>query len=121
MRSKINTKDIVFTRAAHFNAACLIGDKTINVYDRERQVRCVICRRGKDAILLLSRGCLVLSIRILAIAEHGIEERNLFFSIYMSDEVQEERQTISLDSLRRIQFDCIVIDEKMLWMLALFQ
>jgi hypothetical protein len=39
----------------------------------------------------------------------------------MSDEVQEERQTISLVSLRRIQFDCIVIDEKMLWMLALFQ
>ena len=34
----------------------------------------------------------------LAMAEHGIEGRNPFSSIYMPDEVQEERQPIPLDA-----------------------
>tara|TARA_B110000977_G_scaffold194239_1_gene270518 strand:+ start:192 stop:605 length:414 start_codon:yes stop_codon:yes gene_type:complete len=55
----------------------------------------------------------------LAIAEHGIEGRNPFSSIYMPDEVQEERQPIPLDSLRGIQRDCIEIDDEMRWLLAL--
>jgi integrase len=55
----------------------------------------------------------------LAMAEHGIEGRNPFSSIYMPDEVQEERQPIPLDAIRRIQRDCIAIDDEMRWLLAL--
>ena len=55
----------------------------------------------------------------LAMAEHGIEGRNPFSSIYMPDEVQEERQPIPLDAIRRIQRDCMAIDDEMRWLLAL--
>ena len=37
----------------------------------------------------------------------------------MPDEVQEERQPIPLDSLRRIQRDCMAIDDEMRWLLAI--
>ncbi len=52
-------------------------------------------------------------------AEHGIEGRNPSSSIYMPDEVQEERQPIPLDAIRRIQRDCIAIDDEMRWLLAI--
>ena len=52
-------------------------------------------------------------------AENGIEGRNPFSSIYMPDEVQEERQPIPLDAIRRIQRDCIAIDDEMRWLLAI--
>jgi integrase len=55
----------------------------------------------------------------LAMAEHGIEGRNPFASIYMPDEVQEERQPIPLDVIRHIQRDCIAINDDMRWLLAI--
>ena len=45
----------------------------------------------------------------LAMAEHGIEGRNPFASIYMLDEMPEKRQPIPLDAIRRIQQECIFI------------
>ena len=55
----------------------------------------------------------------LAMAEHGIEGRNPFASIYMPDEMPEERQPISLDAIRRIQQECIDVDDENRWLLAL--
>ena len=55
----------------------------------------------------------------LAMTEHGIERRNPFSSIYMPDEVQEERQPIPIASIRSIQRDCIAINDEMRWLLAL--
>ena len=38
---------------------------------------------------------------------------------HREDEVQEERQPIPLDAIRRIQLDCIAIDDEMRWLLAI--
>ncbi len=54
-------------------------------------------------------------------AEHRIEGRNHFSSIYMPVEVQEGRQPIPLGSRIRIQCDCIAIDDEMPWLLAIIR
>ena len=124
LKMKGDGKDLVFTRAAQRNANVVIealGDKPINEYASSEA--------GKLRDVLLNKGLAVTSIKRmfgsikaiinLAMAEHGIEGRNPFSSIYMPDEVQEERQPIPLDSLRRIQRDCMAIDDEMRWLLAL--
>ena len=124
LRLKGDGKDLVFTRAAQRNANVVIealGDKPINEYASSEA--------GKLRDTLLAKGLAVTSIKRmfgsikaiinLAMAEHGIEGRNPFSSIYMPDEVQEERQPIPLDSLRSIQRDCMAIDDEMRWLLAI--
>ena len=124
LRLKSEGKDLVFTRAAQRNANVVIealGDKPINEYASSEA--------GKLRDTLLAKGLAVTSIKRmfgsikaiinLAMAEHGIEGRNPFSSIYMPDEVQEERQPIPLDSLRSIQRDCMAIDDEMRWLLAI--
>ena len=124
LRLKGDGKDIVFVRAVQRNANVVIealGDKPINEYASSEA--------GKLRDTLLAKGLAVTSIKgmfgsikaiiNLAMAEHGIEGRNPFSSIYMPDEVQEERQPIPLDSLRSIQRDCMAIDDEMRWLLAI--
>ncbi|MDA7721085.1 tyrosine-type recombinase/integrase [Alphaproteobacteria bacterium] len=124
LRLKGDGKDLVFTRAAQRNANVVIealGDKPINEYASSEA--------GKLRDVLLNKGLAVTSIKRmfgsikaiinLAMAEHGIEGRNPFSSIYMPDEIQEERQPIPLDAIRRIQRDCMAADDEMRWLLAL--
>ena len=124
LKMKGDGKDLVFTRAAQRNANVVIaalGDKPINEYASSEA--------GKLRDVLLNKGLAVTSIKRmfgsikaiinLAMAEHGIEGRNPFSSIYMPDEVQEERQPIPMDVIRRIQRDCMAIDDEMRWLLAL--
>ena len=124
LRLKGDGKDLVFTRAAQRNANIVIevlGDRPINQYASSEA--------GKLRDVLLSKGLAVTSIKRmfgsikaiinLALAEHGIEGRNPFSIIYMPDEVQEKRLPIPLDAIRRIQRDCIAIDDEMRWLLAI--
>ena len=124
LRLKGDGKDIVFVRAVQRNANVVIealGDKPINEYASSEA--------GKLRDTLLAKGLAVTSIKRmfgsikaiinLAMAEHGIEGRNPFSSIYMPDEAQEERQPIPVDSLRSIQRDCMAIDDEMRWLLAI--
>jgi integrase/uncharacterized protein YcgL (UPF0745 family) len=124
LRLKGDGKDKVFIRAAQRNAASVIealGDRPINNYASSEA--------GKLRDALLDRGLAVTSIKRmfgsvkaiinLAMAEHGIDGRNPFASIYMPDEMPEERQPISLDAIRRIQHECMTVDDENRWLLAL--
>jgi len=124
LRLKGEGKDKVFVRAAQRNAASVIevlGDRPINDYASSEA--------GKLRDVLLDRGLAVTSIKRmfgsvkaiinLAMAEHGIEGRNPFASIYMPDEMPEERQPIPLDAIRRIQRECMAVDDENRWLLAL--
>jgi integrase len=117
-------KDKVFIRAAQRNATSVIevlGDRPINDYASSEA--------GKLRNVLLDRGLAVTSIKRmfgsvkaiinLAMAEHGIEGRNPFASIYMPDETPEKRQPIPLDAIRCIQRECMNVDDENRWLLAL--
>ncbi len=124
LRLKGGGKDKVFVRSAQRNAASVIevlGDRPINDYASSEA--------GKLRDVLLDKGLAVTSIKRmfgsvkaiinLAMAEHGIEGRNPFASIYMPDEMPEERQPIPLEAIRRIQSDCMAVDDENRWLLAL--
>jgi integrase len=124
LRLKGDGKDKVFIRAAQRNVASVIevlGDRPINNY--------VSSEAGKLRDALLDKGLAVTSIKRmfgsikaiinLAMAEHGIEGRNPFASIYMPDETPSDRQPISLDDIRRIQNECKQVDDENRWLLAL--
>ena len=124
LRLKGDGKDKVFIRAAQRNAASVIevlSDRPINDYASSEA--------GKLRDALLDRGLAVTSIKRmfgsvkaiinLAMAEHGIEGRNPFASIYMPDEMPEERQPMPLDAIRRIQRECMTVDDENRWLLAL--
>ena len=124
LRLKGDGKDKVFVRAAQRNAASVIevlGDRPINDYASSEA--------GKVRDALLDRGLAVTSIKRmfgsvkviinLAMAEHGIEGRNPFASIYMPDEMPVERQPIPLDAITRIQHECMTVDDENIWLLAL--
>ena len=124
LRLKGDGKDKVFIRAAQRNAASVIealGDRPINNYASSEA--------GKLRDALLDRGLAVTSIKRmfgsvkaiinLAMAEHGIDGRNPFASIYMPDEMPEERQPISLNAIRRIQHERMTVDDENRWLLAL--
>ena len=124
LRLKGDGKDKVFVRSAQRNAASVIevlGDRPINDYASSEA--------GKLRDVLLDKGLAVTSIKRmfgsvkaiinLAMAEHGIEGRNPFASIYMPDEMPEERQPIPLEAIRRIQSDCMTVDDEKRWLLAL--
>ena len=124
LRLKGEGKDKVFIRTAQRNAASVIevlGDRPINDYASSEA--------GKLRDVLLDRELAVTSIKRmfgsvkaiinLAMAEHGIEGRNPFASIYMPDETPEERQPIPLDDIRRIQRECMTVDDENRWLFAL--
>jgi integrase/uncharacterized protein YcgL (UPF0745 family) len=124
LRLKGDGKDKVFVRAAQRNAASVIevlGDRPINDYASSEA--------GKLRDVLLDKGLAVTSIKRmfgsvkaiinLAMAEHGIGGRNPFASIYMPDEMPGERQPIPLEAIRRIQSDCMAVDDEKRWLLAL--
>ena len=96
LRLKADGKDIVFTRAAQRNAACVIdilGDRPINEYASSEagKLRDVLLKKGLAVTSIKRMFGSIKAIIDLAIAEHGIEGRNPFSSIYMPDAVQEER------------------------------
>ena len=124
LKLKGDGKDFVFTRAAQRNANVVIetlGNKPINEYASSEagKLRDVLLNKGLAVTSIKRRFGSIKSIINLAMAEHGIEGRNPFSSIYMPDEIQEERQPIPLDVIRRIQRDCMGIDDEMRWLLAL--
>ena len=98
-----------------------LGNKPINEYASSEagKLRDVLLNKGLAATSIKRMFGSIKAIINLAMAEHGIEGRNPFSSIYMPDEIQEERQPIPLDAIRRIQRDCIAIDDEMRGLLAI--
>ena len=124
LRLKGEGKDKVFVRAAQRNAASVIevlGDRPINDYASSDagKLRDALLERGLAVTFIKRMFGSVKAIINLAFAEHGIDGRNPFASIYMPDEIPEERQPIPLDAIRRIQRECMTVDDENRWLLAL--
>ena len=55
----------------------------------------------------------------LAIAEHGLNIRNPFSSIFMPDAESKKRVLIPVETIRQIQRACVEHDDDMRWLVAL--
>ena len=76
--------------------------------------------------VLIDRGLNVLSVRRsfttikaiinLAIAEHGLDMRNPFSSIFMPEAYSKKRVSIPVETIREIQQACYDIDDDRRWL-----
>ena len=84
---------------------------------------------GQMRDALIARGLNVLSVRRsfttikaiinLAIAEHGLDMRNPFSSIFMPEAYSKKRVSIPVETIREIQQACYQIDVDRRWLIAL--
>ena len=84
---------------------------------------------GKVRDAMMAKGLSVLSVKRtyitikaiinLAIAEHGLDIRNPFSSIFMPEEQPRKRVSIPVETIRSIQQACYTIDDDMRWLVAL--
>ena len=99
----------------------VVGDRPIAEYST------IDAGRVRDA--MMAKGLAVLSVKRtfitikaiinLAIAEHGLDIRNPFSSIFMPEAVSKKRVSIPINTIREIQNACYSSDDDMRWLVGL--
>ena len=113
-----------FYQAAMRNVGVVIdvvGDKPITDYSTidAGKVRDAMIAKGL-AVLSVKRTFITIKAIInLAIAEHGLDIRNPFSSIFMPDTDIKKRVSIPIETIREIQQACNEMDDDMRWLIAL--
>ena len=113
-----------FHQAALRNAGTVIeicGDKVVTEYRTTDagQVRDVLIERGLSVLSVRRSFATIKAIINLAIAEHGLDIRNPFSSIFMPEADSKKRVSIPVETIREIQQACYQIDDDRRWLIAL--
>jgi site-specific recombinase XerD len=113
-----------FHRAANRSLTAIIdvcGDKACSDYrttDAGR-VRDILLDSGLNASSVRRMFNTIKAIFNLAIAEHGLDMRNPFSSIYLPENDSKKRVSIPVETIRQIQRSCMEHDDDMRWLIAL--
>jgi integrase len=113
-----------FHQAAMRNAGTVIeicGDRVVTEYRTTDagQVRDVLISKGLSVLSVRRSFTTIKAIINLAIAEHGLDMRNPFSSIFMPEADSKKRVSIPVDTIREIQEACYQIDDDRRWLIAL--
>ena len=113
-----------FHQAALRNAGTVIeicGDRVVTEYRTTDagQVRDVLIARGLNVLSVRRSFTTIKAIINLAIAEHGLDMRNPFSSIFMPEADSKRRVSIPVETIREIQQACYKIDDDRRWLIAL--
>ena len=113
-----------FHQAALRNAGTVIeicGDRVVTEYRTTDagQVRDVLIDKGLSVLSVRRSFTTIKAIINLAIAEHGLDMRNPFSSIFMPEADSKKRVSIPVDTIREIQQACYDIDDDRRWLIAL--
>ena len=113
-----------FHQAALRNAGTVIelcGDRVVTEYRTTDagQVRDVLISKGLSVLSVRRSFTTIKAIINLAIAEHGLDMRNPFSSIFMPEADSKKRVSIPVDTIREIQEACYQIDDDRRWLIAL--
>ena len=113
-----------FHQAALRNAGTVIdicGDRVVTEYRTTDagQVRDTLIDRGLNVLSVRRSFTTIKAIINLAIAEHGLDMRNPFSSIFMPEADSKKRVSIPVETIRKIQQACYEIDDDRRWLIAL--
>ena len=113
-----------FHQAALRNAGTVIeicGDRVVTEYRTTDagQVRDALIARGLNVLSVRRSFTTIKAIINLAIAEHGLDMRNPFSSIFMPEADSKKRVSIPVETIREIQQACYEIDDDRRWLIAL--
>jgi integrase len=118
------SKAKTFHQAALRNAGTVIeicGDRVVTEYRTTDagQVRDVLIDRGLNVLSVRRSFTTIKAIINLAIAEHGLDMRNPFSSIFMPEADSKKRLSIPVETIREIQQACYEIDDDRRWLITL--
>ena len=124
LRLKGIGKAKTFHQAAIRNAGTVIeicGDRVVTEYRTTDagQVRDALIYKGLNVASVKRSFATIKAIINLAIAEHGLDIRNPFSSIFMPEADSKKRVSIPVDTIRKIQKACYEIDDDRRWLIAL--
>ena len=124
LRLKGIGKAKTFHQAAMRNAGTVIeicGDRVVTEYrtNDAGQVRDALISKGLNVASVKRSFATIKAIINLAIAEHGLDIRNPFSSIFMPEANSKKRVSIPIDTIREIQNACYDIDDDRRWLIAL--
>jgi integrase len=113
-----------FHKAASRSVSAVIdvcGDKGCSDYRTTdaSKVRDALLDSGLNASSVRRMFNTIKAIFNLAIAEHGLDMRNPFSSIYLPENDSKKRVSIPVDTIRQIQRSCMEHDDDMRWLVAL--
>ena len=113
-----------FHQAAIRNAGTVIeicGDRVVTEYRTTDagQVRDALITKGLNVASVKRSFATIKAIINLAIAEHGLDIRNPFSSIFMPDADSKKRVSIPVETIREIQQACYEINDDRRWLIAL--
>ena len=113
-----------FHQAALRNAGTVMeicGDRVVTEYRTTDagQVRDALIAKGLNVASVRRSFATIKAIINLAIAEHGLDIRNPFSSIFMPEADSKKRVSIPIDTIREIQQACYDIDDDRRWLIAL--
>ena len=113
-----------FHQAALRNVGTVIeicGDRVVTEYRTTDagQVRDALIDRGLSVLSVRRSFTTIKAIINLAIAEHGLDIRNPFSSIFMPEADSKKRVSIPVETILEIQQACYVIDDDRRWLIAL--
>ena len=99
----------------------VIGDKPISDYTTidAGEVRDAMIARDLSVLSVKRTFITIKAIINLSIAEHGLDIRNPFSSIFMPEEQPRKRISIPVETIHSIQQACYTIDDDMRWLVAL--
>jgi integrase len=99
----------------------VIGDKPISEYTTidAGKVRDAMMTKGLSVLSVKRTFITIKAIVNLAIAEHGLDIRNPFSSIFMPEQQPLKRVSIPVETICSIQQACYTIDDDMRWLVAL--
>jgi len=113
-----------FHQAALRNAGTVIeicGNRVVTEYKTTDagKVRDALINRGLNVLSVRRSFTTIKAIINLAIAEHGLDIRNPFSSIFMPEADSKKRVSIPVETIREIQQACYEIDDDRRWLIAL--
>ena len=113
-----------FHQTALRNAGTVIdicGDRVVTEYRTTDagQVRDALIAKGLNVASVKRSFATIKAIINLAIAEHGLDIRNPFSSIFMPEADSKKRVSIPVETIREIQQACYQIDDDRRWLIAL--
>ena len=113
-----------FHQAALRNAGTVIdicGDRVVTEYRTTDagQVRDALIAKGLNVASVKRSFATIKAIINLAIAEHGLDIRNPFSSIFMPEADSKKRVSIPVKTIREIQQTCYEIDDDRRWLIAI--
>ena len=88
-------------------------------YSNRSYIRDALLESGLNASSVRRMFNTIKAIFNLAIAEHGLDMRNPFSSIYLPENDSKKRVSIPVDTIRQIQQACREHDDDMRWLIAL--